>query len=166
MKITVRTNRPELRRAVELWCAENDALLPSGSRILSDVDELPALGVPGEITAAHDRDAALELPLSFDALRKALMESGGAGRLFFDGAFYLDGEKLDLTPAEEKILAVLYGAGGVLSAGEIAAAIGEDAPRSNKIAVHVACLRKKTALPAKEPLIFTLHGKGYFIKNE
>ncbi|MBQ9467920.1 MAG: winged helix-turn-helix transcriptional regulator [Clostridia bacterium] len=164
--LTVRTNDALLAKAVRLWFEETKNALPDGAFILSDLDSVKKLDVPGEVTVSRRPGADLERPLSLGELKEAFCARPRGARLLPDGGGWtLDGERLSLTPLEGRILAVLYGKKTVCSASEIAAALGEDL-HSNKIAVYISYLRKKVVTKDGGTLIRTVHGKGYEIVYE
>lgn len=167
--LIVRTGNGVLRRALDVWFSDHGKDLPEGEWILSDLDTVDALGVPGEITCGHAPGAELSLPLLWSRLGQTLRDrpSPAPGRLLcLDGDLYLDGERLALTPAEKKILLILLENDGPVSAKRISELLGEGSSRSNKITVHISSLRKKTEPPGKAPLIRTVHRKGYRLENK
>ena len=78
----------------------------------------------------------------------------------------LDGQPLLLTPLEGRLLKALLDAERPLSSSELSERLFGTVRPSNQVSVYIGYLRKKTDLPGKERLIFTAHGRGYYLKNE
>ena len=89
----------------------------------------------------------LELPFSARELCEALhrCENAPKGALLREGeTLWLAGKKLSFSPAERKILDLLYeNRARVVSAREIEAILGEQAEKSNAVAVYLYRLRRK-----------------------
>lgn len=118
-------------------------------------------------------------PFSFEELEGLFGESGKSAaperegahrqgqRLIFSGErAILDGQPLLLTPLEGRLLKALLDAERPLSSSELSERLFGTVRPSNQVSVYIGYLRKKTDLPGKERLIFTAHGRGYYLKNE
>ena len=167
-RLEVRSADALLVRALQVWFDEQPRLPDGGALVITDLDSMPALGLDGEITCSYGDGAMLRRPFSFAQLEELMSVRGGKGArlVFFGEDAWLDGEKLPLTKAEGAILRVLYEAREPLSAAEIAKRAGEEAPQSNRIAVHISFLRAKTEKNGRPRLIFTRRAKGYELKND
>ncbi len=178
--LTVRTKDEELMKALRCWWEEFSLRLPEGKWILTDGDTEKVLGKENEIVFSETPGKGqLVRPFSFEELEGIFSGSGKLiasskeeefgqdKRLFFsrEGAI-LDGQSLCLTPLEERLLRALSDADRPLSSSELSIRLFGTVRPSNQISVYIGYLRKKTDLPGKERLIFTAHGRGYYLKNE
>ena len=166
--LLVRTTDEKLKKALETFFSEREILFAGSRYTVTDVDSMPPLGVPGEITCSYRKNATLRRPFSPIEFEEALKKAGEAStkRLQFaeDGVF-LDGEKLALTPIERAILSMLDEADGPLDARAIEARLWQEEALSNRLAVHIASLRAKTERNGRPRLIFTRRSKGYYIDH-
>ena len=91
--------------------------------------------------------ALLELPFSARELSAILhrRESAPQGALLREGeALWLSGKKLAFSATEQKVLDLLYeNRARIVSAQEIEAILGEQAEKSNAVAVYLYRLRRK-----------------------
>jgi len=108
--------------------------------------------------------ALLELPFSARELSAILhrRESASEGALLRkDGALWLSGRKLSFSVTEQKVLDLLYeNRARTVSASEIEAILGEQAEKSNAVAVYLYRLRRKLEQDGVIR-IRTVRGVGY-----
>ena len=108
--------------------------------------------------------ALLELPFSARELSAILhrRESTPVGALLREGeALWLSGKKLSFSATEQKILDLLYeNRSRTVSAQEIEAILGEQAEKSNAVAVYLYRLRRKLEQDGVMR-IRTVRGAGY-----
>ena len=178
--LTVRTKDEELLKALQCWWEEFSPGLPEGKWILTDGDTEKVLGKENEIVFSETPGKGqLVRPFSFEELEGLFGESGKSAaperegarrqgqRLIFSGErAILDGQPLLLTPLEGRLLKALLDAERPLSSSELSERLFGTVRPSNQVSVYIGYLRKKTDLPGKERLIFTAHGRGYYLKNE
>lgn len=82
-----------------------------------------------------------------------------------NGAFWLKGCKLDLSPTESAILELLYKRRGqTVSDGELSALLGGSAAHTNTVAVYLYRLRRKLCADGINR-IRTLRGRGYCLTD-
>ena len=107
-------------------------------------------------------DAVLRRAYPDPNMVKEILQAG-AVRIFPSGRqVFVEGNPVELTPAEFNILlALVKAAGDVLTREQLQKLIGttEDTQNERIVDVHVAALRKKLG-PARN-IIKTVHGKGY-----
>ena len=165
MAFIVRSTDETLKAALLRWYAEEGRRF-GGQYVFTDTDSMPPLGTEGEITCSRSDGAALRRPFLFSELAGMMEAKGKAGRLLFleDGVL-LDGKKLALTETEAALLRILDRAEEPLDASALSEMLGKEEPRSNRIAVHIAALRRKTEGTGGARLIRTAHGKGYYIDH-
>lgn len=82
-----------------------------------------------------------------------------------NGAFWLNGRRLELSPTENAILELLYEKRGqTVSDGELSALLGSSAERTNTAAVYLYRLRRKLCADGINR-IRTLRGRGYCLTD-
>ena len=108
--------------------------------------------------------ALLSLPFSARELSALLhrRESAGAGELLREGeALWLSGKRLSFSKTEQRVLELLYeNRARVVGAQEIEAILGEQAVKSNAVAVYLYRLRRKLEQDGVTR-IRTVRGVGY-----
>jgi DNA-binding response OmpR family regulator len=167
--LEIRTEDRRLKQALRCWFEEFQFRLQDERTVLiTDLDSAGATGLPFEITLSRRLPATLSRPFSFEELERAVLQADSPEkRLFFtEKGVFLDGKELSLSPLELRLLALLDGADRPLSGEELSLMLFGKERTSNQINVYIRYLRKKTDLEGKERLIHTLHGKGFYLKND
>jgi len=84
-----------------------------------------------------------------------------------DGVFFLNGERVMLTPAEHSLLYLLYqNRGKAVPLFACADALGHDVGKGNMPSVYVNHLRRKIDYPLQKRMIVTLRNEGYMLALE
>ena len=165
----IRSQDEALINALTLWFEDfKFRLSGDGTLVFTDLDSFEQAGLPGEITLSRQKPCHLPRPFSFEELECLVGNTAlSKKRLIFteQGAF-LDGTKLSLSSLEQRLLFLLSKAEEPVSAKDLSIALWGEERNSNQVNVYIRYLRKKTDLEGKERLIFTLHGKGFYLKND
>ncbi len=150
---------------------------PHGGYIL--ISETPS-GIPSALS--RHAISVLERPFLMSEFRNMILEffvssetksrqnkSQKPAKLSFDAkkqSICVDGHTVFLTPAEYIILYELQSrAGKPLGKSEAALLLGGE-KSSNLYEVHICSLRKKLASKTNRKYIYTLRGKGYYLKED
>lgn len=173
-ELQIRTADRTLACALESWWQDFSGKAPEGRWIISDIDTVPPLQVPGEITLSALSQGDLCRPFSMSELEKLLMGEGsereerpsGKRLVLTENRAWLDGRELQLSPLEFRMLSVLKSAERPLSADEISMALWGEQRTSNQVNVYISYLRKKTELLGMPRLIYTVRGKGFYLNDE
>ena len=84
-----------------------------------------------------------------------------------DGVFYLNGERVVLTPAEHRVLYLLYqNRDRAVPLSACADALGSEVGKGNMPSVYINHLRRKIDYRLQKRMIVTLHGEGYMLLSE
>lgn len=84
-----------------------------------------------------------------------------------EGVFYLNGERVTLTPAEHHLLCLLYqNRGTAVPLSACADALGSEAGKGNMPSVYINHLRRKIDYRLQKRMIVTLRGEGYMLLSE
>ncbi|MBQ8911572.1 MAG: winged helix-turn-helix transcriptional regulator [Clostridia bacterium] len=167
--LEIRSGDETLKNALSCWFEDFRHRLPGeGTIVISDLDSVPAAGIPNEITLSRSAPATLARPFSFEELEQAiLLQPPKAPRLVFgEQSAFLDGRELFLSPLEDRLLRLLASQRRPMDKRELSLALWGEERASNQINVYIRYLRKKTDLEGKERLIHTLQGKGFYLKND
>jgi len=84
-----------------------------------------------------------------------------------DGVFYLNGERVTLTPAEHSLLYLLYqNRGKAVPLSACADALGHEVGKGNMPSVYINHLRRKIDYLLQKRMIVTLRNEGYMLVPE
>ena len=167
--LEIRTKDERLRQALLCWFEEYAPLLPEEKTVLiTDLDDYEKTGLPYEITLSKSKPCHLARPFSYEELEAAVRQTEPIEKrlIFTEQGVFLDGKELSLSALEHRLLQALSEASAPLSKEELSRLLFNEERTSNQINVYIRYLRKKTDLPGKERLIHTLHGKGFYLKND
>ncbi len=167
--LEIRTNDTVLHKALVSWWQSYRSICPEGDYLLTDLDSVPSLGVRNEFTISRKYPADLSRPFSFEELEQIFeKQRNGFQKTRLtkrDDTFFLDGNRLNLSPLEQKILTLLFESKEPLSVNTMETVLFGAARASNQINVYIRYLRNKTDLPGRPPLILTVRGKGFYLQN-
>lgn len=84
-----------------------------------------------------------------------------------EGVFYLNGERVTLTPAEHNLLYLLYqNRDKVVPLSACAKVLGGEAGKGNISSVYINHLRRKIDYPLQKRMIITMRNEGYLLLSE
>lgn len=140
--------------------------LDSPPRTLPLKSEALVIGFSRMLKTHPRADIVLPLPYPTEELQQILADAHAKGRdtaeiRHLEGAALIDGKKIELSPAEERIFRLLLeNRGQTVSENDLTAALGDSQATTNVLQVHIYRLRRKLAASSTVTLR-AVRGVGY-----